>query len=445
MTIIDVHAHYVPENCWDLVPSGGPDRGFFAGDATGMKKRLQDMDAAGIGVQVLSPVSRFKDQDPGVVVQHNDAMAEVVHQHPDRFLGMAVLPLEEPEQASAELERCVKDLGLSGATIGTNIHGENLDDPRASYVDLNRAGTPLLEIVGEPDLRSPTEARGYVQKLRTLVQYLDICDGNMEEGSLRCDANLSVRPAGSKVLGTKTELKNINSFRFLQRALEYERDRQILTLEKGDRVVQETRLWDQTQGVTQPMRTKEAAHDYRYFPDPDLVPLSVSRKWLDVLRADLPELPDAKRVRFVEQYGIPIYNASILTANRALADYYERAVETLNAPKALSNWVMGDLLGALNDAKKDITDSPVPPEGLAGLVRLIEEGHYKVAVDFSRVPYIDSSVLGQLLHGYAQLQQLGGTLKILGLSKRIQGLLELTRLITVFEVFSDREELLNSW
>ncbi|MDP6483960.1 MAG: Asp-tRNA(Asn)/Glu-tRNA(Gln) amidotransferase subunit GatB, partial [Nitrospinota bacterium] len=248
---------------------------------------------------------------------------------------------------------------------GKLIHGENLDDPRASYVDLNRAGTPLLEIVGEPDLRSPAEAREYVQKLRTLVQYLDICDGNMEEGSLRCDANLSVRPAGSEALGIKTELKNINSFRFLQRALEYERDRQILTLEKGGRVVQETRLWDQAQGVTQPMRTKEAAHDYRYFPDPDLVPLAVGREWLDALRADLPELPDAKRARLVEQYGIPAYDAGILTTNRALADYYEQTVEALDAPKALSNWVMGDLFGALNDAKKDITDSPVPPENLA--------------------------------------------------------------------------------
>ena len=257
---------------------------------------------------------------------------------------------------------------------GKLIHGENLDDPRASYVDLNRAGTPLLEIVGEPDLRSPAEARGYVQKLRTLVQYLDICDGNMEEGSLRCDANLSVRPAGSEALGTKAELKNINSFRFLQRALEYERDRQILTLEKGDRVVQETRLWDQAHGVTQPMRTKEAAHDYRYFPDPDLVPLTVGREWLDALRADLPELPDAKRARFIEQYGIPAYDAGILTTSRDLADYYERAVEAHDASKALSNWVMGDLLGALHDAKKDITDSPVPPEGLAGLVRLIEDG-----------------------------------------------------------------------
>ncbi|MBI2880147.1 MAG: Asp-tRNA(Asn)/Glu-tRNA(Gln) amidotransferase subunit GatB [Candidatus Tectomicrobia bacterium] len=257
---------------------------------------------------------------------------------------------------------------------GKLIHGENLGDPDSSYVDLNRAGTPLLEIVSEPDLRSPAEAREYMQKLRTLVQYLDICDGNMEEGSLRCDANISVRPAGSQELGTKTELKNLNSFRFLQKAIEYERDRQIRVLEKGGKVVQETRLWDQAQGVTQSMRTKEYAHDYRYFPDPDLVPLVIEKEWLEEVRASLPELPDAKGRRFVAQYGIPAYNAKVLTTSRDLADYYERAVRAGGSPKVVSNWVMGDLLGALNAAKREAADSPVLPESLAGLVRLIEDG-----------------------------------------------------------------------
>ena len=256
---------------------------------------------------------------------------------------------------------------------GKLIHGENLDDPKSSYVDLNRAGTPLLEIVSEPDLRSPAEAREYTQKIRTLVRYLEISDGNMEEGSLRCDANLSVRPAGSEELGTKTELKNINSFRFLQRALEYERDRQIRILEKGDQVVHETRLWDQAGGVTQPMRTKEYAHDYRYFPDPDLVPLVIEKEWLDEIRAGLPELPDAKRNRFVEEYGIPAYDAGILTGHRDLADYYEQTVKAHGSPKIISNWVMGELLGALNEEKIEIVDSPVSPESLAGLVKLIED------------------------------------------------------------------------
>jgi aspartyl-tRNA(Asn)/glutamyl-tRNA(Gln) amidotransferase subunit B len=256
---------------------------------------------------------------------------------------------------------------------GKLIHGENLGDSRASFVDLNRTGTPLLEIVSEPDLRSPAEAREYMQKLRTLVQYMEICDGNMEEGSLRCDANLSVRPEGSQELGTKTELKNINSFRFLQRALEYEQDRQIRLLEKGGQVVQETRLWDQAQGITQPMRTKEFAHDYRYFPDPDLVPMVIEKEWLDKIRAGLPELPDAKRHRFMEQYGLPAYDSNILTTQRDLADYYEQTVQVHNSPKILSNWVMGELLGALNDAKKSITESPVSAESLAGMVKLIED------------------------------------------------------------------------
>ncbi len=256
---------------------------------------------------------------------------------------------------------------------GKLIHGENLDDPKASYVDLNRAGTPLLELVSEPDLATPAEAREYVQKLRTLVQYLDICDGNMEEGSLRVDANLSVRPAGAQELGTKTELKNINSFRFLQRALEYERDRQIRTLEKGGQIVQETRLWDQAQGTTHSMRTKEYAHDYRYFPDPDLVPVVVGQEWLDEIRADMPELPNAKKKRFVEEYGIPAYDAGILATSRELADYYEAAVRAHPSPKPVSNWVMGDLMGALKDSKKDISESPVQPENLAALVKLIED------------------------------------------------------------------------
>ena len=256
---------------------------------------------------------------------------------------------------------------------GKLIHGENLDDLKASYVDLNRAGTPLLEIVSEPELTNPAEAREYVQKLRTLVQYLEICDGNMEEGSLRVDANLSIRPQGSKELGTKTELKNINSFRFLQRALEYERDRQISKLEKGEQIIQETRLWDQREGVTHSIRTKEHAHDYRYFPDPDLVPLVIKQTWLDKIREDMPELPDAKKPRFIEKYGVPSYDAGILTSSRELANYFESAVGAHPSPKTIGNWVMGDLLGALNESRKSINESPVKPEELAALVKLIED------------------------------------------------------------------------
>jgi aspartyl-tRNA(Asn)/glutamyl-tRNA(Gln) amidotransferase subunit B len=259
---------------------------------------------------------------------------------------------------------------------GKLIHGEELGDPGHSYVDLNRAGVPLLEIVSEPDLRSPEEAETYLRKLHTLVRYLGICDGNMQEGSLRCDANISLRPVGSGELGEKVEIKNMNSFRNLRRALEYEEKRQRETLDAGGAIHQETRLWDDSAGATSPMRTKEYAHDYRYFPDPNLVPLEVDRAWLDVVRAALPELPDAKRTRFQETYALPRYDAEVLTAERPLADYFESAAKAAGGEnaKTVSNWVMGEVLRLLNERKIPIEECPVPPGRLAKLVRLISDG-----------------------------------------------------------------------
>ncbi len=255
---------------------------------------------------------------------------------------------------------------------GKLIHGENMPDPHASHVDLNRTGVPLLEIVSMPELRSPAEAREYLTKLRTLLQYLEICDGNMEEGSLRCDANVSVRPKGSDELKTKTEIKNLNSFRHVQRALEYESDRQIKLLEKGGTVAHETRLWDVAKGATLPMRTKEQAHDYRYFTEPDLVPLVIDKAWVEEIRSSLPELPDAKRARFITQYSLPPYDAALLTTSRALADYYEECVRLHPAPKTISNWVMGDLLRDLKAAKKEIQESPVTPQRLTEMIQMVE-------------------------------------------------------------------------
>ncbi|MFQ5895983.1 MAG: Asp-tRNA(Asn)/Glu-tRNA(Gln) amidotransferase subunit GatB [Nitrospinota bacterium] len=263
---------------------------------------------------------------------------------------------------------------------GKLIHGEHLDDPASSYVDLNRTGVPLLEIVTAPDLRSAAEASDFLQQLRTLLQYLDICDANMEEGSLRCDANVSIRPAGSRELGTKVEVKNMNSFRFVRRALDYEVERQRRVLEAGGTLVQETRLWDSDRGVTLPMRTKEYAHDYRYFPEPDLVPLVVDREWQERIRAELPELPLAKHDRFVSSYGLPDYDAGVLTASRALADYFEETVRLGPdrrrgaAPKAASNWVMGEVLRLLNERKLEPPECPVTPAHLAGMLKLVDEG-----------------------------------------------------------------------
>jgi aspartyl-tRNA(Asn)/glutamyl-tRNA(Gln) amidotransferase subunit B len=258
--------------------------------------------------------------------------------------------------------------------VGKSIHGEHLDDPRASYVDFNRSGVPLMEIVSEPDLSSPEEAKLYLQRLRTILQYLAVCDGNMEEGSLRCDANVSLRPRGAREYGTKVEIKNMNSFRNVQRALEYEVIRQGKALDAGEKLVQETRLWDANRGVTRAMRSKEFAHDYRYFPEPDLVPLTTTREWVEDIRRTLPELPDARMQRFVAEYGIPEYDAGVLTSSKALADYYEACITHYPKPKVVSNWIMVELLRALNRDGLEVEQSRVTPENLAALLSLVDDG-----------------------------------------------------------------------
>jgi aspartyl-tRNA(Asn)/glutamyl-tRNA(Gln) amidotransferase subunit B len=257
---------------------------------------------------------------------------------------------------------------------GKSIHGENLADPTKSYVDLNRTGVPLLEIVSAPDLRSAEEAKTYLQKLKTILEYIEVCDGNMEEGSLRCDANVSLRPRGAQEFGTRTEIKNLNSFRNVQRAIEYEIERQAEVLVSGGRVVQETRLFDAHRGVTQPMRSKEEAHDYRYFPEPDLVPLCIDQEWIERVRQELPELPDTRRQHFTTHYGLPDYDAEVLTASKALADYYEATVRLYNQPKVVSNWVMGEVMRELNRQHHSPQQAPVTPMHLAELLRLIDEG-----------------------------------------------------------------------
>lgn len=258
--------------------------------------------------------------------------------------------------------------------VGKSIHGEHLDDPRASYVDFNRSGVPLMEIVSEPDLSSPEEAKLYLQRLRTILQYLAVCDGNMEEGSFRCDANVSLRPRGAREYGTKIEIKNMNSFRNVQRALEYEVIRQAKALDAGEELVQETRLWDANRGVTRAMRSKEFAHDYRYFPEPDLVPLVTTREWVEDIRHTLPELPDARMQRFVAEYGIPEYDAGVLTSSKALADYYEACITHYPKPKVVSNWIMVELLRALNRDGLEVEQSRVTPENLAALLSLVDDG-----------------------------------------------------------------------
>ena len=280
------------------------------------------------------------------------------------------------------------DLELNGAPKRvrlTRIHmeedaGKNIHDAHgdASLVDLNRAGVPLLEIVSEPELRTAAEAGAYLRTLRTILQYLGICDGNMEEGSFRCDANVSVRPEGSETLGTKIEIKNLNSFKAVERAIEFEVERQIATLAEGGKLIQQTRLWDENREETRSMRSKESAHDYRYFPDPDLLPLVIDSQWINEVRAELPELPAARRGRFMSQYSLSDYDADLLTSRKDVADYFEAALKTHATPKILSNWIVGDLFRVLKERRLDaqfyIECWPIPAQHLAEMVQLIDQG-----------------------------------------------------------------------
>ena len=276
------------------------------------------------------------------------------------------------------------DIEVNGVTkrIGiTRLHLEedagkltHVDGGFASLVDFNRVGTPLIEIVSEPDIRSPEEARIYLEKLKAIMQYCEVSDVKMEEGSLRCDANISLRPFGQKEFGTKIELKNMNSFRGVQRGLEYEEMRQAEVLASGGRIVQETRRWDEAQGKTVPMRGKEEAHDYRYFPDPDLVDLYIDDEWKARVRASIPELPDARKARYMNEYGLPAYDAEVITSSKKLADLFEQSLAHTNDAKAVSNWIMGDLLGYLNANNLELDEVNVTGQGLGEMIGLIEKG-----------------------------------------------------------------------
>ncbi len=256
---------------------------------------------------------------------------------------------------------------------GKSVHEGFFDSARRTYVDYNRSGVPLIEIVSEPDLRSAAQAAEFFARLRDILVWLGVNDGNMEEGSLRCDANVSVRPRGQATLGTKAEVKNVNSFRYLEKAIDYEIERQIDLLAAGGRVVQETRLFDSTTGRTQSMRSKEEAHDYRYFPEPDLPPVVVDAARIERVRATMAELPQARRRRFVADYGLPDYDAGVLTQSAALADYFEAVAATVS-PKVASNWVMGELLKTMHERGQVIAQVPLTPHALAGLIALIEQG-----------------------------------------------------------------------
>ncbi len=298
--------------------------------------------------------------------------------YPDLPPGYQISQFSQPIVGEGRIEIDLKDGATSEIGI-TRLHlemdaGKSIHDmrPDATFVDLNRAGVALMEIVSEPDIRSPEQAGAYIRKIRTILRYIGSCDGNMDQGSLRCDANVSVRRPGEP-LGTRCEVKNVNSVRFVMKALEYEAERQVEILEAGGKIDQETRLFDSGQGVTRTMRSKEEAHDYRYFPDPDLLPLEISPGFVEEIRASLPELPDAKKERFVSDYGLGTEDAGLLTAERATADFYEKVAKGRD-PKLACNWVTGELFGVLNKSGLGIGDSPVSAAALGGLIDLIADG-----------------------------------------------------------------------
>ena len=285
------------------------------------------------------------------------------------------LPLCEHGYVEIVVDGTIKRIGITRIHLeedaGKNLH---TSESGASLVDLNRAGTPLMEIVSEPDIRTADEAAEYLKKLRSILRYIEVSDADMEKGNFRCDCNVSIRPVGAKEFGTRAEVKNVNSFKFVQKALEYEIKRQAQILDEGGRVVQETRLFDSTKGITFSMRSKEEAHDYRYFPEPDLVPVVTEPGTVESIRKTIPELPDAKRERFVKEYGLPEYDADMLTQSRGLAAYFEESAALSGQPKVISNWMMGELMRLLNADNKEIEACPLRPDRLAGMVKMIADG-----------------------------------------------------------------------
>jgi len=324
----------------------------------------------------------------GCAVQSRSVFARKNYFYPDLPKGYQISQYELPLALGGGLEITVdgqtKHVGLTRIHMeedaGKSLHEGFPDSDRRTYVDYNRSGVPLIEIVSEPDMRSAGEAAEFFSRLRSILVWLGVSDGNMEEGSLRCDANVSIRPRGQTKLGTKAEVKNVNSFRYLEKALEYEITRQIDLIEGGGKVVQETRLWDTGSGRTHSMRSKEEAHDYRYFPEPDLPPLLVDEARIDRVRETMPELPEARSRRFVSEYGIPAYDAGVLTQSAQLADYFEATARAANNPKAASNWIMGELLRTLKERSQEISDVPIPPAALAALIALIDKGTISTAI-----------------------------------------------------------------
>jgi aspartyl-tRNA(Asn)/glutamyl-tRNA(Gln) amidotransferase subunit B len=364
----------------------------------------------------------------GCEVQPESVFARKNYFYPDLPKGYQISQYERPLALGGGLHVTVGDSASfvrltrihMEEDAGKSLHEGFPDSDRRTYIDYNRSSVPLIEIVSEPDLRSAAHAAEFFARMRDILVWIGVNDGNMEEGSLRCDANVSIRPAGATALGTKAEVKNVNSFRYLQKALEYEIERQIDLVESGGRVVQETRLFDSATGRTHSMRSKEEAHDYRYFPEPDLPPLIVDQARVDRVRASMPELPEARRQRFVDTYGIPVYDAGVLTQSSGLADYFEATVAACGNAKMASNWVMGELLRVMKERNVEIDAVPLSPGRLGGLVGLVEGGTISssIAKDVFAKMY-DSGRTAQEIVAAEGLAQIGDADALVALAREV--------------------------
>ena len=376
---LEIHAQLLTQTkifCGCPTSFGAPPNSHVCPVCIGLPGALPVLNARAVDYAVTAALAL------GCEVQERSVFARKNYFYPDLPKGYQISQYEWPLARGGGLA-----IDAGGATkfvrltrihmeedAGKSLHEGFADSDRKTYLDFNRSGVPLIEIVSEPDMRSAEEAATFFERLRQMLVWLGVNDGNMDEGSLRCDANVSVRPVGSTTLGTKAEVKNVNSFRYLQKAIEYEIGRQVDVIEHGGRVVQETRLFDAAQGKTYSMRSKEEAHDYRYFPEPDLPPLVVDAARREALRRALPELPEARRHRFETAYGLPRYDAALLTDTRGLSEYFEATAAACGQPKAASNWVMGEVLRTLKDQGAAIEQFPVSPTALGALIRIVEAG-----------------------------------------------------------------------
>lgn len=371
---LEIHAQLMTKSKMfssDSASFGGGDNEHISSVSLGLPGALPVINHAALELSIKIGLAL------GCQIDNKSVFARKNYFYPDLPKGYQISQFEKPLCSNGKVNIFVngeaRTIGITRAHMEEDA-GKSTHHGEYSLINLNRAGVPLLEIVSEPDIRNPQEAAEYARVIRNILKYLEACDGNLEEGSMRCDCNVSVRKVGAAKFGTKVEIKNVNSFRFVEKAIEYEIQRQIAAIESGEKIIQETRLYDSTKNRTFSMRAKEEAHDYRYFPDPDLLPVSFESSWIDSIRKNLPELPLDKAKRFQNQYGLPEYDALVLTQEKETAEYFEIVAKSCGNPKAASNWIMVELMRELKESDKMITDQPITPEHLSELIALIDKG-----------------------------------------------------------------------